>query len=92
LKVLEPASWSRIPSRHEGLRPTTSQKEKKKTSRDQKLKRKNIDQDHQPVMHQTTIPATISTPENQSAGARKRARERREREHRNAVRTETKLL
>jgi hypothetical protein len=48
---------------------------KKETSRDQKLTRKNIDQDHQPVMHQTTIPATISTPENQSAGARKRARE-----------------
>jgi hypothetical protein len=29
LKVLEPASWSRIPSRHERLRPS-SQKEKKR--------------------------------------------------------------
>jgi len=75
------------PQAGRGFRPHTNAsypppaRKKKETSRDQKLTRKNIDQDHRPVMHQTTIPAKISTPENQSAGARKRARER-EREKR----------
>jgi hypothetical protein len=80
LKVLEPAKLvaDSLPTRT----PQTHQPERKKeTSRDQKLTRKNMDQGHQPVMHQTTIRATISTPENQSAGAGACAGER-EREKR----------
>jgi hypothetical protein len=94
LKVLEPASWSQILSRHERLRPTAGQKEKRDFERPNTHKKEH-----------GSRPSTSDAPDNNTsnnldaretkrrrAQARKRERAREEGEHRNAVRTETKLL
>jgi hypothetical protein len=71
LKVLEPASWSRIPSRHEHLRPT-SQKEKKK---------KNFERPKTHKKEHGARPSTSDAPDNNTsnnldAGESKRRRGR----------------
>jgi hypothetical protein len=82
LKVLEPASWSRIPSRHERLIPTTSQKEKRDFERPKTHKKEH-----------RSRPSTSDAPDNNTsknldareskrrrAQARTREREREKRE------------
>jgi hypothetical protein len=82
LKVLEPASWSRIPSRHERLIPTTSQKEKRDFERPKTHKKEH-----------RSRPSTSDAPDNNTsknldareskrrrAQARTRERAREERE------------